>query len=200
MCRRLQRLLLPLWLLGCLGALGCSGFSPVGEADGGQSGADADHGGSGPGPHGALPSGYCCATDADCRYRQCVQVGPVKMCLDYCSSDAGCEGLRDGFRCDDKSSRCEPLSAPTSCRPASEYRYGAGKIGDCCAPRGDASAGAECAGNLCNAFGAARNPYICSIPCEWGAGDCPGGYSCLRITVATGVCAPVTERYDCPAP
>jgi hypothetical protein len=176
----------------------CSGFSPASETDSAMSG-DAG-GGSGVGPFGALPSGYCCDSDEDCRFRRCVQLGAVKMCLDQCSSQSGCDGLPDVFRCDESSSRCEPVSSPTSCRPASTFRFGTGKIGDCCQRRGNATAGSECTGNHCNAFGALENPYICSIPCEFGGTDCPSGYQCLRITVATGVCAPVAERYGCPAP
>src|SRR5258706_12926431 len=82
-----------------LALIGC-GFRPLGTADmngdGAQNGGDlsASGGGPGPGPWGALPTGYCCASKNDCRERNCQSFG----CSDSCFTDDGCN-TRPGYHC-----------------------------------------------------------------------------------------------------
>src|SRR5690349_19818303 len=72
----------------------CGDLKPAGMSDAAASETGAADGGSvlpdraGPGPHGSLPSGYCCSSDSECRYRHCVDVGGAKTCLDECTNAA----------------------------------------------------------------------------------------------------------------
>src|SRR5579883_2022190 len=64
-----------------------------GGSDSGGQGGDSGGGGgdsgsgqaTGPGPWGALPTGYCCTSNDDCRHRNCIDTGGgIKMCSDDC--------------------------------------------------------------------------------------------------------------------
>lgn len=198
---------------------GCDGFTVKDDGGGGTSdtrgggdgaaGADlaesdaagvASDGaaGVGPGPYGALPSGYCCSDDGDCRYRNCKDVGGQRMCVDRCFSASACEGGLPGLTCVGKTSStpgtCQ-LPAKTKCVPASKFRRGAREIGRCCVATRDNKAGYECRGNLCLSFGSASNPYICSRACDRTA-DCPGGYMCLNDD-GFRFCAKLATTYSC---
>lgn len=185
-------------------ALGCQG-DPVGEssAAGGSAGAGsggttasggAGSGGtgvSGPGAHGSLPSGYCCTSDQDCRYRTCLDFGGVKMCSDPCTQEDTCNSAPN-LTCDQGSGQCSPKAAP-SCIPANQWTSGVRPVGACCVATGDGHAGEECQGNLCMAFGELSNPFICTHACDKPA-DCPPKYECNSFT---RFCWPIATTYDC---
>jgi hypothetical protein len=153
-------------------------------------------GGTGPGPHGALPTGFCCTENAECRYRECAKIGDQYMCVDRCGSDEACRGLNSGFECDRDLWRCEPVSTTTQCVPADEFTYGAKKLGACCTAFRNGTAGLECEGGYCGSFGPTSNPFICTQPCVPVAG-CPTGYSCMNTGEGYGLCIPVAETYSC---
>jgi len=194
----------------CLLLLGCSGFAEVDSGpapgDGSRDAPAASEtsvrldlfasGGTGPGPYGALPSGYCCQSDLDCRYRSCVDINGSKMCSDPCQSDDGCAGRISGLTCNQTSGRCEPDSPTATCVDAATFPYGAKGLGACCIATHDGWAGFECQGNHCGAFGDLSNPYICTQVCYKPA-DCPGAFNCLSTGYGYGLCAPEAPTYSC---
>jgi hypothetical protein len=176
---------------------GC-GFRPTGGSDGGvQDLAGADlfgvdlagvdiamppgdlaGGGTGPGPLGALPAGFCCNTNEECRSRSCTSTGGgPKICSDDCREDGVCTAWGAAMRCDMTSDRCVPSATPYTCLQASSYAYGGRPIGACCA-HGFYKAGQECLGGLCLSTGNSANPYYCTQGCNANT-PCPGGYSCF---------------------
>lgn len=173
------------------GSSGSGGSSASGGSSG-SSGSGGNAGGTvGPGPHGSLPTGYCCTADEECRYRTCLDVGGVKLCSDPCSQDDTCNSAPN-MVCDKSQSQCVPKGAP-SCIPADQWTNGTGKIGSCCIATGDGHAGQECEGNLCFAFGPISNPFICIQACDKPA-DCPPKYQCNTFE---HFCWPIAETYDC---
>lgn len=196
-----------------LGLVGCSSFTEVGDAGGqkdaaspgdGPAGKESkppgddifSPGGTGPGEWGALPSGYCCSSDSECRFRSCIDLNGAKMCSDPCSTDDGCKGTVVGLTCNTQLGRCEPETAGTACVPADTFAYGAKKLGQCCLATHDGWAGFECEGNHCVAFGDYSNPFICTHVCT-KALDCPGNYACLPVDTYA-ICVPLAETYSCP--
>lgn len=188
---------------------GSSGTSSSSGSSGGtdDAGSDApsgnDGGGtspfSGPGPHGSLPSGYCCTNDSECRYRHCVDTGAGgKMCLDECATDTFCTRPDLAFTCDPSGSPrlCKP-SAGFACIPASKFERGKRPIGACCnagvAPNNDGTAGSQCEGNQCAAVGA--SPLVCTHRCS-SQGDCIGGFSCIQFGTSKA-CVPTSSAYTC---
>jgi hypothetical protein len=169
------------------GGAGVGGASGSGGGAGGSSGSGG--GVTGPGPFGALPAGYCCNVDDDCRYRKCVDYGGVKMCSDECDSDDGCN-TGQNMKCS-ASYWCEPSGTP-SCIPANQFTVGTKKIGACCVATGDGHSGEECESNRCVAFGDLSNPFICTQPCT-KQGGCPAQYQCLGFMF----CAPLATLYTC---
>jgi hypothetical protein len=151
-------------------------------------------GGTGPGPWGALPTGYCCASNADCRDRNCQAFG----CTDECLDDDTCNAL-PGYHCVGATmfdpGTCQPVQMATACTPSSQFHYGGKKLGDCCVATHDGMSGLECEGGRCDASGADSNPYICTNVCTKAA-DCPGNYLCLPL-VNFKVCTPVSDPYTC---
>ncbi len=123
----------------------------------------------GPGPYGALPSGYCCESDQDCRRRMCMDFDGVKMCSDNCRFDSLCLASPE-MRCDTVLEQCVPVGKP-SCISATQWVLGTKSTGDCCV--GD---GAECRGGLCWSFQEDENPFMCTQACD--EDDCPPGFSC----------------------
>ncbi|MCA9664846.1 MAG: hypothetical protein KC503_04635 [Myxococcales bacterium] len=160
---------------------------------------DFASGGQGPGPWGALPSGYCCVSDLDCRHRTCRDIGGVKMCSDTCYTDAGCIAAPHAQTCVGASGpqqgQCEPTQSGQACKPADDFHYGAKKIGDCCTPTFDGRNGGECEGNHCSAFGDNSNPYICIHACDQPT-DCPPPYLCRNVG-AYSVCITAQTTYTC---
>jgi hypothetical protein len=154
-------------------------------------------GGNGPGPWGALPSGFCCATDSDCRFRKCVDFNGSKMCMDPCTTDDGCAGEVSGLRCNNTEGRCEPDAQGQKCTPADEFQYGSRKLGGCCLATHDGWAGRECEGNHCVSFYDVGNPYICTHACEKPS-DCVGAYMCSNTGYGYGICVPEAKTYTCP--
>lgn len=180
-------------MLVLLAVLACQG-DPVGEfgGDAGATGGTGAGGGAthGPGPFGALPAGYCCTSDQECRFRNCADFGGVRMCADECSHDDGCNTGKN-LTCSFATGYCEPSGAP-ECIPAEQWVVGTKKAGACCIPTGDGTAGQECEANRCVAVGDLQNPFICTQPCA-DIGDCPPKYSCLGHSF----CAPLASLYDC---
>ncbi|MBX3125974.1 MAG: hypothetical protein KF718_04630 [Polyangiaceae bacterium] len=195
--------------LGCLGLAaallgvgGCQGDAvgsygadaQAGAGGGAASGGNTSTGGAGatsfgPGPQGALPSGYCCTSHDQCRYRNCAEFGGVRMCSDECNHHPGCS-TGPGMICG-SDGYCQPSGTP-SCIPAQEWPLGERQIGDCCLATGDGESGKECIGNRCVAFGDLSNPYICTRACDKPA-DCPVKYQCNLA----GFCSPLASLYDC---
>ena len=210
--------------MGALVLAACGGFRPLG-GDGGAGdaanvGADlafppgsdlagldltvvtgpdlAVGGGNGPGPRGALPSGYCCTANDECRYRTCEVIAGSRMCADSCYGNSSCTGLVAGFHCTGMNGtpgRCEPAGA-TACIPAAQFRWGGKKIGACCDATGDARAGTECEGGRCISVGDVANPFVCTHPCTSGA-DCPGNWLCTVPPDGGKICIPLAAKYTC---
>ena len=150
--------------------------------------------GTGPGAHGALPSGYCCSDDTECRGRRCAETTPGnRMCLDECRAQETCERYAVTFTCDaparGEEGYCQP---PTgfACIPAAQFGRGTRETGGCCTPTFDGRAGEECEGNLCIALG--DGPFVCTHRCDTTK-DCPGGYICGPF----GTCMPANTGYTC---
>lgn len=174
--------------------------TPTADAGPVQDGASIDAGGNvGPGPFGALPSGYCCTKNEDCRYRDCATIGGMKMCTDPCDTNDGCNVL-PGYACvgatPQDSGRCEPTAAGAACVPAASFSRGAKKLGQCCTATHDATAGLECEGGQCGAFGDVSNPFICTNACAKPA-DCPGNYLCSPVTNTYSICVALASTYTC---
>ena len=154
----------------------------------------------GAGPFGALPSGYCCASDADCRNRHCELVNGTKMCLDFCLSNDDCTGIATGFHCafnQDGYGFCEPSPSITTCASASLYHHGTKPLGACCQLLADGRMGTECLGGSCTQNGS-QNPYVCSQDCTQ-TGSCPPKFTCGHAD-SFGLryeCLPVAFNYTC---
>jgi hypothetical protein len=158
----------------------------AGESNGNgvDSGADADAVAAfpddrGPGVFGALPSGYCCTKDAECKGRRCVDPGSgTRMCEDACSTEADCDVPKTPFDCTLTAGQsiktCTP-PAGVACIPASTFVRGTKVTGACCAFANGQVAGADCASHLCVSAG--DGPYHCSNRCEVPA-DCPPDFKC----------------------
>jgi hypothetical protein len=186
-----------------LALLACSDFKTGGAdaAADAPSVTDAGEGGSartGPGPHGALPSGYCCTANAECRDRNCVDFGGVRMCADECRAPEACQGRLSGLRCVIPDGgfygRCEPAQAGTACVPASQFEYGPKKLGQCCDQTFDGRNGWQCEGNRCGQFD--NDPPMCTHTCDVPA-DCPGGYMCAPVADGYKICAPLSTPKPC---
>lgn len=134
-------------------------------------------GGTGPGPLGALPAGFCCTQNAECASRLCATESGVSFCTSVCDTDAVCSAYGGAFICDQGNGACLP-SNPTNpvCVPADQYMYGTKAIGSCCS-HGFPKAGQECLGGRCVATGADSNPFYCTQGCDSHT-TCPTGYSC----------------------
>jgi len=153
----------------------------------------------GAGPLGALPTGYCCSSDDDCRNRHCENVGGAKMCLDFCLDDDACTGITTGFHCalnTEGYGFCQPTSTAPTCVAKATYRHGLKPLGSCCQPLGDGRQGSECLSGVCDRNGA-DNPYLCTTDC--GKATCPATFTCghaddfgLRFE-----CLPVGVSYSC---
>jgi hypothetical protein len=160
---------------------------------------DVDPATVGAGPLGALPTGFCCATDSECRNRHCQLVGGTKMCLDFCLKEDDCQGVVTGFHCAFTSEGygyCEPTAAVTSCAAQSLHRHGLAPLGACCQQRSDGRMGSECLSGVCDRNGN-TNPFICTSDC--GKSMCPPTWTCghadnfgLRFE-----CLPVANSYAC---
>lgn len=185
-----------------------SGGSSGTDTTSGSSGTGSSSGnttlgpGKGPGPYGALPFGYCCTSDDECRDRNCATVDGQKMCVDHCRSPETCQGkgLPTGFTCDGSQAEegsCQPPSGFT-CVAANTFITGTKAAGSCCTPTGDGLSGVECAGGHCDWYKASQDPeydppWFCTNRCEAPA-DCGKGMKCqLQI----GKCVPANEPFVC---
>ncbi len=155
--------------------------------------------GYGPGPFGALPSGYCCSDDSECRSRHCEDLGGGKMCRDICFSNSICTRPPDfAWTCDNggtphEEGLCKPSGAFT-CIPAAKFERGTRSAGDCCSATGDGWAGLECMGGRCIAIG--DGPYVCNHICVQPK-DCPSGFVCEQVTETRKECIPANRPYVC---
>ncbi|MBX3212724.1 MAG: hypothetical protein KF850_11870 [Labilithrix sp.] len=178
------------------GSSGTSGTS--GALPGDQAKKDPPPG-FGPGPYGALPSGYCCDDDGDCRSRRCEDLGGGKVCRDSCRSDSTCRRSPElEWTCDNGGTPgapgfCKPDGAFT-CIPAAEFELGTRAAGECCTATGDGFAGLECVGGSCVAIG--ESPFICNHRCLQPK-DCPSGFVCQQITDDRKECIPANRPYTC---
>jgi hypothetical protein len=172
--------------------------STVGAADASDA---ADAAGRGPGPHGSLPSGYCCNADTECRYRRCADTGAGgKMCLDDCYQQIFCKRPDITFTCVAQDGGGPGVCRPPggfACIPASEFVRGTDPIGACCnasdPSTADGTSAAHCEGNQCASVGSA--PLVCIHRCEF-AQDCPGGYQCIPFG-GSKACVPTSSSYTC---
>jgi hypothetical protein len=147
---------------------------------------------SGPGPLGALPTGFCCTSDEQCRSRSCI--GNPGYCSDQCASDAVCTAWVPGFACNTSANTCQITTG--TCRPADQYQHGTKATGACCS-HGFPTAGAECLGGLCQSTGNDANPFYCTQGCDQ-VSPCPGGYSCvLAFCWITQTVNDTTYMYMC---
>ena len=180
------------------GATGTSGDAS-GSTGGSPDAATNTPAGFGPGPHGSLPSGYCCTDDSECRDRHCEDLGGGKMCLDRCRSNALCRRPPDlAWSCDNGGSSfnvgfCKP-TGPFACIPAAQYELGTKMSGDCCTATGDGWAGLECAGGRCIEVG--EGPFFCTQGCVQPK-DCPAGFVCERLNDDYKDCVPANRPYAC---
>jgi hypothetical protein len=160
---------------------------------------DYESGGQGPGPLGALPTGYCCASDDDCRNRNCIQLKGASFCADSCQASVACASTIGTFVCVGATGldvgQCEPAADPFTCVAASSFRYGKKASGACCTPLYSGLNGLECMGGQCSSFGSTTNPWVCTNACSTSA-NCPGGYFCAPVDKA-GVCFPSSDPYSC---
>jgi hypothetical protein len=140
-------------------------------------GNDAQMGGTGGGPLGALPAGFCCTSNDDCRSRRCrALAGGGQFCTDDCDHDSICSVWGGQFSCDTNASG-ECVAKPgATCLDPSLYHYGERPIGSCCQVGFDKS-GQECLGGLCDATGPDSNPFYCTQGCD-GNTPCPAPYVC----------------------
>jgi hypothetical protein len=135
---------------------------------------------NGPGPLGALPSGYCCSSSDQCRSRFCTMTGSgAFFCADPCNSEAFCDAINPATTCEPSFYSCQFLSAPYTCTDPATFIHGGKPTGACCTNDN------ECLGGWC---------WFPGGYCTQGCSDtsaCPGGYSCqLQIVVTNnpGVC------------
>ena len=158
------------------------GADLAGAGDLGAAGADlAAGGGTGPGPLGALPAGFCCTSNDDCRSRDCAALpDATRYCSDECDHDSLCSAWGGSFKCDvNGTGLCIPAAAQTTCVDPSLYHYGEKPIGACCQSGFDKS-GQECLGGLCNATGPDSNPFYCTQGCDTQT-PCPAPYECNSV-------------------
>lgn len=183
------------------GSLAGSGTRPPGTpdpstSDGGAS-STGDAGFASLPEFGILPSGYCCETDAQCRFGHCVDAGDGHpMCMDECHGNGICHRDDISFTCDGsqfKQGLCRP-PAGFACLLPSKFVRGTRQPGECCTATGDGSAGSECEGNMCGATG--DGPFICTHVCK-GPRDCPSGLVCESITDTRKECVPGNSPYTC---
>jgi hypothetical protein len=140
----------------------------------------------GPGPLGALPTGYCCSANEQCRSRNCINLdtGPY-YCADPCTAAAQCSGWSTSYGCDAQNMICYPVNSPYACLDGAAFSHGALPTGACCDGGAGPTLGADCAGGLCLHTGAASDPYYCSQGCN-DATPCPSGYACHAAGITTG--------------
>lgn len=153
---------------------------------------------TGPGPLGALPSGYCCSSDDECRFRNCVETGNGggKMCLDACSASRPfiCKRPDLDFTCASlgTSQFCQPLGS-FACLDAAQFVRGTKGTGSCCTAVDDGTMGRECEAHLCLALG--TDPWFCTRRCD-GDNDCPSDYRCVPVADRKE-CVPRSTPYVC---
>ena len=155
-------------------------------------------GDNGPGDLGALPTGYCCTDDSQCRYRHCAMTSAGQMCLDGCYGSSVCDRTEGAFTCDGGMDQgpgyCQPAAGFT-CIDPSKFVHGTRDTGECCDGLNPSDNGDECAGGHCisvSAEGQADNPYVCSQWCT-GTKDCPSGTICGELNT----CEPGNMPYTC---
>jgi hypothetical protein len=173
-----------------LGSADLSGLDLTGaDLTGGAPDMTMSGGGTGPGPAGALPAGFCCASNSECRSRRCRSINSQMVCTDDCDHDGICTAYGANMKCDSAGTgECIGNGAASpACVDPSTYHYGTKAIGSCCSSGFDKS-GAECVGGLCDATGPQSNPFFCTQGCD-GNTPCPGPYTCFLAAGTSGFCA-----------
>jgi hypothetical protein len=133
---------------------------------------------AGPGLLGALPSGYCCTVDTECRNRFCDfnSQSNKPFCRDSCLKDDQCMHYTPGWTCNTMADVCESPQVFTNCIDAQSFRAGPRPIGACCS---DVN-GSECLGGNCILTGSANGKSYCTQGCDVDK-DCPPNYGCFTI-------------------
>jgi hypothetical protein len=129
------------------------------------------HGAGGPGALGALPSGYCCTRNTECRNRRCES----GACVDSCQRTSDCPR---GFTCD-ALDLCDPPADFLRCLDQSTFTPGSRPTGACCDGTGDPRGG-ECAGGSCINTGSSTGASYCTQGCDLDS-DCPRNYGCWSL-------------------
>ncbi|AKU96889.1 hypothetical protein AKJ09_03553 [Labilithrix luteola] len=135
---------------------------------------------SGPGRAGALPAGYCCASDSECRSRVCRPNGDgTSQCAEQCGTrcaGGACSPACPGQTPDGVCSADYVCTLPrgVACRDPNTFERGAGKFGDSC------WSDADCDGNLCLSF--EQQPARCTQGCST-SNECPS-----KACIGEGVC------------
>ena len=167
------------------------------SADGGT---DASSGATGPGPDGALPSGYCCTSDDECRYRHCVQGNGTKFCSDTCVKTVDCQISDSTFTCEGaaafSSGWCQPPASFTTCVPANRFTRGTRPLGACCTPENGPELGLDCQSAICASTN--DGPSVCSRVCKSSA-ECLATQECRQLidNAQTKGCFPLPSSYTC---
>ncbi len=135
----------------------------------------------GPGPLGALPTGYCCLGADECRSRRCISYGPSSSgCSDPCTFDSDCNGGPiSTMICDHTLMVC--VAGPSTggaCLGEEAFTWGKKPTGTCCDATG-ATPGSDCEGGWCIYVGplGTSNPTFCTQGCD-DASPCPTGFGC----------------------
>jgi hypothetical protein len=78
--------------------------------------------------------------------------------------------------------------------PASQFTYGAKKLGQCCTATWNGASGNECEGGHCGQFG--NDPFMCTQACSKGS-DCPGDFLCSPVSNDYSLCVPGPSAQMC---
>ena len=178
------------------------GDGNAGDGGPGSATLPSTAGPNGGGELGALPTGYCCTDDSECRYRHCATTSAGKMCLDACHGTGVCDRTEGVFTCDEREGQdpnvqnyCQPAAGFTCIDPKT-FIHGTRASGECCDGLGSSDNGDECAGGHCTSVTLSslptENPYVCSQWCR-STKDCPSGMICDELHT----CEPGNQPYTC---
>lgn len=183
------------------GTDGDSGTAGTSSSSSGSSGSDTQPSmtpDNGPGPLGALPTGYCCTDDSQCRYRHCNDTPAGKMCQDDCRGTGLCGRTEAMFTCDAPDmfdfGVCQPPAGFT-CLDPNKFVRGTREDGECCDGDTFTDNADECQGGHCISYtinDQPDNPFVCSQYCA-STKDCPSGMNCSELNE----CEPGNTPYTC---
>jgi hypothetical protein len=147
------------------------------------------------GPFGALPVGYCCNSDYECRGRTCASVGGQKFCQEDCDRTSTCTAWGAALYCGGNY-RCVPTSSGFACMDPAAFTLGTKPPGTCCDLDAKRS-GSECIGGVCNGWNTSEQGTLvplCTQGCKSGEACAPGW-----VCHYTHICVkdPPDEPYTC---